>query len=80
MARMLSFRQALSEAFRQEMERDPTVIFLGEDIAGGKGAPGRASNVRRRSRNGPSSPLIEAARFFLQSTQPILAARQSVPI
>ena len=40
MARMLSFRQALSEAFRQEMERDPTVIFLGEDIAGGKGAPG----------------------------------------
>lgn len=40
MARILSYRQALSEAFRQEMERDPTIIMLGEDIAGGKGAPG----------------------------------------
>jgi pyruvate/2-oxoglutarate/acetoin dehydrogenase E1 component len=35
-----SFRQALNEAMRQEMERDPTVIALGEDIAGGMGAKG----------------------------------------
>lgn len=35
-----SFRQALNEAMRQEMERDPTVIALGEDIAGGMGAGG----------------------------------------
>lgn len=35
-----SFRQALNEAMRQEMERDPTVIALGEDIAGGMGAAG----------------------------------------
>lgn len=35
-----SFRQALNEAMRQEMERDPTVILLGEDIAGGMGAKG----------------------------------------
>ncbi|MGQ9369303.1 alpha-ketoacid dehydrogenase subunit beta [Azospirillum sp. ST 5-10] len=35
-----SFRQALNEAMRQEMERDPTVIVLGEDIAGGMGAKG----------------------------------------
>ncbi|MEX2648908.1 MAG: alpha-ketoacid dehydrogenase subunit beta [Alphaproteobacteria bacterium] len=40
MARILSYRQALSEAFRQEMERDPTIIMMGEDIAGGKGSPG----------------------------------------
>ena len=40
MARILSMRQALSEAFRQVMEEDPTVIMLGEDIAGGEGAPG----------------------------------------
>ncbi len=35
-----SFRQALNEAMRQEMERDPTVVALGEDIAGGMGAAG----------------------------------------
>jgi len=35
-----SFRQALNEAMRQEMERDPNVILLGEDIAGGMGAKG----------------------------------------
>ena len=36
-----SFRTALNEAMRQEMERDPTVIALGEDIAGGMGAQGQ---------------------------------------
>ena len=35
-----SFRQAINEALRQEMERDPTVILMGEDVAGGMGAPG----------------------------------------
>ncbi|MGF1607779.1 MAG: alpha-ketoacid dehydrogenase subunit beta [Kiloniellales bacterium] len=35
-----SFRQAINEALRQEMERDPTVIVMGEDNAGGMGAPG----------------------------------------
>ncbi|MFZ2155439.1 MAG: alpha-ketoacid dehydrogenase subunit beta [Bradyrhizobium sp.] len=35
-----SFRQALNEAMRQEMERDPTVILMGEDIAGGMGSKG----------------------------------------
>ena len=35
-----SFRQAVNEALRQEMERDPRVILIGEDVAGGMGAPG----------------------------------------
>ena len=35
-----SYRQAISEALRQEMERDPRVILMGEDVAGGLGAPG----------------------------------------
>jgi pyruvate/2-oxoglutarate/acetoin dehydrogenase E1 component len=35
-----SFRQALNEALVQEMRRDPTVIVMGEDNAGGIGAPG----------------------------------------
>lgn len=32
-----SFREAINEALRQEMERDKSVILLGEDIAGGAG-------------------------------------------
>ncbi len=35
-----SFRQAINEALAQEMRRDPTVIVMGEDNAGGMGAPG----------------------------------------
>ncbi len=35
-----SFRQGLNEALRAEMRRDPRVIVLGEDVAGGKGANG----------------------------------------
>jgi pyruvate dehydrogenase E1 component beta subunit len=35
-----SYRQAISEALRQEMERDHRVILMGEDISGGAGAPG----------------------------------------
>lgn len=36
-----SFRTALNEAMRQEMERDSRVIVMGEDIAGGMGAKGQ---------------------------------------
>jgi pyruvate dehydrogenase E1 component beta subunit len=36
--RQLSYRQAINEALRQEMRRDPSVFLMGEDIAG---APGR---------------------------------------
>lgn len=35
-----SFRTAINEALRQEMERDERVIIMGEDVAGGAGAPG----------------------------------------
>ncbi|MEE3345036.1 MAG: alpha-ketoacid dehydrogenase subunit beta, partial [Chloroflexota bacterium] len=33
--RQISFIQAINEALRQEMTRDPDVIVMGEDIAGG---------------------------------------------
>jgi len=35
-----SYRQAINEALAQEMRRDPTVTFMGEDNVGGMGAPG----------------------------------------
>ncbi len=33
--RQISFIQAINEALRQELQRDPSVIVMGEDIAGG---------------------------------------------
>ena len=33
--RELNFGEALNEAMRQEMRRDPKVILMGEDVAGG---------------------------------------------
>jgi pyruvate dehydrogenase E1 component beta subunit len=33
--RTLSFREAVNDALSVEMERDPTVILMGEDVAGG---------------------------------------------
>jgi pyruvate dehydrogenase E1 component beta subunit len=35
--RELTFSQAINEAMRQEMRRDPTIIIMGEDVAGGAG-------------------------------------------
>ena len=38
--RTLSFREAINEALSQEMERDPSVLLMGEDVAGGATVPG----------------------------------------
>ena len=40
MARKITFQQAIREALTQEMERDESVILMGEDVAGGSGADG----------------------------------------
>ena len=40
MARKITFQQAIKEALAQEMERDESVILMGEDVAGGSGADG----------------------------------------
>lgn len=36
----ISIREAITQCLFQEMERDETVIVLGEDVAGGMGSPG----------------------------------------
>jgi acetoin:2,6-dichlorophenolindophenol oxidoreductase subunit beta len=38
--RSLTFGQAINEALRLEMERDPSVVLMGEDVAGGANVPG----------------------------------------
>lgn len=40
MARSITYREAINEAIASEMERDETVIVMGEDNAGGEGSPG----------------------------------------
>jgi pyruvate dehydrogenase E1 component beta subunit len=40
MARKITYSQAINEALSQEMARDENVIVMGEDNAGGAGAPG----------------------------------------
>ncbi|WP_426114560.1 alpha-ketoacid dehydrogenase subunit beta [Pseudomonas sp. DSP3-2-2] len=40
MARKITYQQAINEALAQEMRRDPSVFIIGEDVAGGAGAPG----------------------------------------
>ena len=35
--RTLRYREAINEALHQEMERDPTIIIMGEEMAGGAG-------------------------------------------
>lgn len=42
MARKISMREAVNETLDQEMQRDPTVVVMGEDIVGGTGAPGES--------------------------------------
>ena len=40
-----TIREAINEALRQEMERDETVILMGEDIAGGAGLDGEPDAI-----------------------------------
>ena len=42
--RKLSYIQAVNEAFRQEMVRDPNIIVMGEDLAGGAGRQAQGIN------------------------------------
>lgn len=37
MSRQLAYKDAVNEALRQEMELDPTIFLIGEDVAGGAG-------------------------------------------
>lgn len=40
MSRKISYKDAINEALAQEMERDSSVIVMGEDNVGGHGSPG----------------------------------------
>ena len=36
-----TIREAINDALREEMRRDPTVIILGEEVSGGAGCDGQ---------------------------------------
>lgn len=36
-----TYREAINDALRQEMRRDPSVIIMGEEVSGGAGCPGQ---------------------------------------
>lgn len=57
--RELTFSQAINEAMRQEMRRDPTIIVIGEDVAG---AAGRADQGFIDAWGGP----LRATRGLIQ--------------
>jgi pyruvate/2-oxoglutarate/acetoin dehydrogenase E1 component len=40
-----TMREAINEALRQEMQRDPTVIIIGEDVVGGRGGTSGAEEA-----------------------------------
>jgi pyruvate dehydrogenase E1 component beta subunit len=40
-----SYLQAINEAVRQEMQRDPRVVLIGEDVGGGQGGSGEVGGV-----------------------------------
>ncbi len=40
-----SIREAINEAISQEMARDPDVVIIGEDVAGGHGGSGMVDSV-----------------------------------
>ena len=61
MARSITYREAINEALAQEMERDPSVIVMGEDIAGGAGLAGRGGRLGRRPRR-HQGPLPQVRR------------------
>ena len=40
-----TYREAINEAMAQEMLADPTVIVIGEDVAGGAGCDGDVAGL-----------------------------------
>ena len=36
----ITYREAVRHALAEELTRDPNVVVMGEDVAGGAGAPG----------------------------------------
>ncbi len=57
-----TIRQALNEALVQEMRRDPRVIVIGEDVAGGAGTEGGRDAVWRRARRHQGADQASSAK------------------
>jgi hypothetical protein len=68
----LTFNQAINEALRLEMRRDPTIVIMGEDIAGGAGLAHlgfvdscHRSQVSRERSNASASRILPFANLLV---------------
>ena len=85
-ARIITYREAIREAIQWEMRRDPSVILIGEDVAGGAAThleeAGRTPGAERwaspkasfRSSGGIESSIPRSARQ-LSSARPSVQPR-----
>ena len=69
--RALTYAQAVNEAFHQEFERDPSVILMGEDIAGGAGRAGSAvGGLLRQEQHRLLREHVRVSRKLFAAEQP----------
>ena len=61
--RRISYLKALNETLDQEMGRDPSVVFMGEDVAGGAGKEDQGIIDAWGGAFGYSKGLISKVRF-----------------
>ena len=68
-----SIRKALQEALQSEMRRDPNVVVIGEDVAGGAGSGGeRDSYGGAMGAELTNEILVERTNGDAHTVQPIL--------
>ena len=71
--REIAYREAINEAIRQEMQRDPTIIVMGEDIAGAAAATYTIGNYQPEHM-GRYEVVIRNATGYTRSTTAVLDA------
>ena len=57
---MMNIREAINQTLHQEMERDPTIIVLGEDVVGGAGTAGGQEAIVRQGARVPAQLVVGA--------------------
>jgi len=74
-----SIRQALNEALRQEMRRDPSIIVIGEDVAGGAASDGQRDAyggvLGKIEFNATRDPVVAGAVIKVENGKHVIATK-----